>query len=131
MTERGSLKPAMKHRLSTPQTYTNPDTGISQPLPPDDTDSEEEDEPDNTLKPNDIRAEDECREFSFGELRKVHKVAEKANEAVLVLKQNIIVLAQLKQYYRSISRRKGFPKDLADSCKVAVDDFELRIEGLE
>lgn len=129
VTEKGSLKPPMNHQLSDPQTYTNPDTGISQPLPPDDDDDDGEAE--SPLKQSDIKVEDENREFSFGKLRKVHKIAEKANEAVLVLKQNIIVLVQLKQYYRWISRRKDFPKDLADNCNDAIDDFELRIEGLE
>lgn len=127
LTEKPSIKPAMKHQLSAPQTYENPDTGISQPLPPD----EDDDEPQSPLKSNDVKVEDESRDFSFSKLRKVHKVAEKANEAVLVLKQNIIVLAQLRQYYRSISRRNDFPRDLAESCKDAIDDFELRIDGRE
>lgn len=132
MTEKGSLKPAVKRQLSAPRTYENPDTGVSQPLPPDDDDDDDDDgEPAIPLKPNDVKVEDENRDFSFDRLRKVHKFAEKANEAVLVLKQNIIVLAQLKQYYRSISKRKDFPKDLAESCEDAIDGFELRIDGLE
>lgn len=132
-TEKGSFKPIMKHRKSAPQTYENPDTGISQPLPPDedDDDDDDNDEPKTPLKQKDVQVKDENRDFSFGKLRKVHKFAEKANEAVLVLKQNVLVLAQLKKYYRSVSRRKDFPKDLAKSCKNAIDDFELRIDGLE
>ena len=134
MTENGSLKLAMKHRLPAPRTYENPETGISQPLPPDeddDGDDGDNDEPESPLKTSDVKVEEENRDFSFGKLRKVHKFAEKAHEAVLVLKQNILVLAQLKQYYRSISGRQDFPKDLAESCKDAIDDFELRIDGLE
>ena len=134
MTEKGSLKPAMKHRIPAPRTYENPETGISQPLPPDeddDSDDGDNDEPESPLKTNDVKIEEENRDFSFGKLRKVHKIAEKAHEAVLVLKQNILVLAQLKQYYRSVSGRQDFPKDLAESCKDAIDDFELRIDGLE
>ena len=131
MTGERSPKPAIKHRLSAPQTYMNPDTGISQPLPPDEDDDDDDEEPESALKPSDIKAEDENQEFSFGRLRKVHKLAEKANEAVLVLKQNIVVLSQLKQYYRSVSRRKDFPKALADSCKDAIDGFELHMDGLE
>ena len=132
-TAKDTIKPAVKHRMSAPQTYTNPDTGISQPLPPDeDEDDDGEDyEPESPLKPNDIKIGDEHQEFSFSKLRKVHHVAEKANEAVLVLKQNIIVLAQLRQYYISITRREDFPKELRDNCKNAIDNFELRIEGLE
>ena len=129
LTENGSLKPAVRHRPSAPQTYENPDTGISQPLPPDDDD--DDDEPESPLNKDDVKVEDETRDFSFGKLRKVHKFAEKANEAVLVLKQNVLILGQLRKYYISVVRRKGFPRDLAKSCKDAVDDFELRIEGLE
>ena len=132
-TEKESLKPAIKHRQSAPHTYENPDTGISQPLPPDDDDEDDDNDDDleGELKQDDVKDEDENRDFSFGKLRKVHKIAEDANEAVLVLKQNILILTQLRQYYISVSRRKGFPKDLARSCKDAIDDFRLRIEGLE
>ncbi len=135
LNEKGSLKPAMKHQFSAPKRYENPDTGVSQPLPPDEDDDDDDDdyvdEIQTPLKRHKVRVEDENREFSFGKLRKVHQFAEKANEAVLVLRQNIIVLAQLRKYYRSISRRKGFPNDLAKSCKDAIDDFELRIDGLD
>ena len=132
-TEKKSLKPAIKQHQSAPHMHENPDTGISQPLPPDDDDEDDDDddELDDPLKQDDVKGEDENRDFSFGKLRKVHKIAEDANEAVLVLKQNILILTQLRQYYISVSRRKGFPKDLGRSCKDAIDDFRLRIEGLE
>lgn len=142
VTEKGFFKPAMKHRPSGFQTYENPDTGISQPLPPDDDDDDDDndgydDDNDNDSEPvrppsrQDVKGEDESRDFSFGRLRRVHEFTEKANEALLVLKQNIRVLDQLRQYYIAVSRRRGFPKDLAKSCKDAIGDFELRIEGLE
>lgn len=132
MTEKGSFKPALKHRPSAPQTYENPDTGVSQPMPPDDDDDDDDgDKPEIPLTPSDVKVEDEKRDFSFGKLRKVHEVAEKANEAVLVLNQNINILSQLRQYYRSLSKRKDFPKDLANSCEDTIDDFELRVGGLE
>lgn len=131
-TENMFTKPALKHRQSAPRTHMNPETLISQTLPPDeDEDEDEGDGPESPLKLKDEKSEDEDRNFSFDKLRKVHEVAEKANEAALVLKQNIIVLTQLKNYYRSVSKRKDFPKDLAESCTEAVDDFELRIDGLE
>ena len=132
VTTKDNIKPALKRRVSTPQTYTNPDTGISQALPPDEDDDDDDNyEPENSANPNDIKIGDEHQEFSFSKLRKVHHIAEKANEAVLVLKQNIVVLAQLRQYYMSITKRRDFPKKLRDKCKDAIDDFELRIEGLE
>ena len=132
VTTKDDVKQALKHRMSTPQTYTNPDTGISQPLPPEEDDDDDDDyKPESSLNADDINVGDEHQEFSFSKLRKVHHIAEKANEAVLVLKQNIIVLAQLRQYYMSITKRRDFPKELRDNCKDAIDDFELRIEGLE
>lgn len=123
-----------KHRPSAPRTYLNPDTGISQPLPPDEDnedDMDHDDRPESPLAPNNVKVGDKNRDFSFGKLRSIHYVAEKANEAILVLNQNIIVLAQLRQYYRTLSKRKDFPKDLAKSCKDAIDDFEFRIDGIE
>ena len=132
MTEKASPKPAIKLQTSAPQTYTNPETGVSQPLPPDDDDDEESDEePQSALGPNEIKVEEEAPEFSFGKLRNVHQIAENANNAVLVLRHNMLVLTQMRQYYRSISRREDFPRDLAKSCKDAIDEFELRIDGVE
>ncbi|MCJ1261432.1 hypothetical protein MMC22_001296 [Lobaria immixta] len=131
LVEKRPLKPALKHRVSASRTYTNPDTGKSQPLPPDEDNDEEDDEPESSLKPTDDKVEEKSRGFSFGKLRKVHKITEKANEAVLVLKQNINILAQLQNFYRSALNHKDFPKDLAGSCKDANGDFATRIEGLE
>lgn len=133
MTEKGSLNPTINPQPSAPRTYENPETGISQPLPPDedDDDDDDDDKPESALAPNNINTKDKTRDFSFGKLRKVHYVAEKANEAKLVLNQNIIVLTQLRQYYQSLSKRKDFPKDLAESCKEVLVDFELCTDRLE
>lgn len=131
MSQKGSLKLDIKHRTSALRTYTNPDTGISQPLPPEEDDDDDDKEAGKSLKPTETRTDDENREFSFDNLRKLHRLAEKANEAVLTLKQNIVVLTQLRQYYRSISSRQQFPEDLAEGCKDAIDNFELCIKGLE
>ena len=127
-TEKGSLSQIVEQPVPSPQTYTNPSTGVSQPLPPDETD---DDEPETMLKPTHSKTEDQDQNFSFSKYRKVHFIAEKANEAVLVLKQNSNVLTQLKKYYRSISRINDFPKNLGNNCDSAVASFELRIEGLE
>lgn len=114
-----------------PRTYTNPDTGITQPLPPDDDDDDDEKEPDLVLQADGTKVENENLKLFFGRLRKVHRVAEKANEAALVLRQNLLTLSQLSQYYRSFLKRNQFPTDLTESCKDAVDDFEPHIEGLK
>ena len=130
-TEKNPFKKTVKQLVPAPRTYTNPDTGISQPLPPDEDDDDNDDEQKATVDKDDTRANDGGPIFSFGKLRKVHKIAEKANEALLVLKHNKTVLAQMKHYYKSILKRRGFPKALADSCYDTIEDFEISIEGLE
>ena len=125
LTEKMTLKPALKHRASVPRTYHNPDTGVSQPLPPGDDD----DDDDGMLQGrNKVKVEDKHRDFSFGKLRRVHNLAEKVNEALLMLKQNVLVLSE--GYYGSISNRKYFPKDLKKACEDAIDDMKLRMDGL-
>ena len=120
-----------KLNLSKPRTYRNPDTGVSQPLPLGEDDEDDADESKIPPKPKDDKSDDENQEFSFSKLRKVHMIAEPVNEALLVLKQNIVVMAQLRNYYTSVSRRKDFPQHLRDTCSDVVADFELRLEGLE
>ncbi|KAL8934993.1 MAG: hypothetical protein Q9211_004938 [Gyalolechia sp. 1 TL-2023] len=132
LTDRWSLGPTVTHQVSSPRAYTNPETGISQPLPPDEDDDDIVDNlPNKEPEMNDSHPDNETREFSFGRLRKTHEITKKANEAILVLKQNVLVLRQVKNYYTTISKRKDFPAKLAENCKDAIDDFELRIEGLE
>lgn len=131
--EKSSPIAVKKQQLPSPQTFMSQGTAVSQPLPPDDDDDDDDDDKDLEvpLASTDINIDDENRDFSFGKLRKVHQIAEKVNEAILVLKQNINVLAQMRQYYRSLTRRKGFPQDLVDSCKSAIDGFGFTLEGLE
>lgn len=105
-----------------------------QPQPPPEDEDDDGDQDDIQKKPPGLDAnnpDDETRDFSFGRLRKVHAIAGKSNEALLVLKQNIVVLAQLKAYYGMISRRKKFPADIANSCRDAIEDFQSWVEGIE
>lgn len=128
-----SIPPISMHQSSLPRTYTNPETGYVQPLPPPEDEDDDGDEDDVQKRPlglNPGNPDDETRDFSFGKLRKVHAIAGKANEALLVLQQNIVVLSQLKEYYNMISRRKNFPGEIANSCRDAIDDFEFRVEGV-
>ncbi|KAL8919648.1 MAG: hypothetical protein Q9208_006680 [Pyrenodesmia sp. 3 TL-2023] len=118
---------------SSPRTWTNPETGYVQPQPPPDDEDDDADDDDVQKKPlgsNPNNPDDETHDFSFGKLRKVHAIAGKANEALLVLKQNIVVLSQLKDYYSMIPQRKKFPRDLANSCRDGIDDFEFRVQGV-
>ncbi|KAL8649189.1 MAG: hypothetical protein Q9210_004553 [Variospora velana] len=129
----GSIPPTSMHQHLSPRTYTNPETGYVQPQPPPDDEDDDGDEDDVQKRPlglNSSTPDDENRNFSFGKLRKVHAIAGKASEALLVLKQNIVILSQLKAYYIMMSRREKFPAELATSCRNAIDDFEFRVEGV-
>ncbi|KAL8747822.1 MAG: hypothetical protein Q9184_007550, partial [Pyrenodesmia sp. 2 TL-2023] len=131
--QQGSIPSKFMHQPSSPRTYTNPETGYVQPLPPPEDEDDDGDEDDVQKRPlglNSSNPDDETRDFSFGKLRKVHAIAGKANEALLVLQQTIVVLSQLKAYYSMISRQKKFPGEIAHSCRDAIDDFEFRVEGV-
>lgn len=117
----------MKQQSFFAETYTNRDTGITQPLPPDDSDNDDDDKVENQPNSSNTRNEEENQTFSFPKLRKIHGITEKANGAVLVLKHNVSVLGQLQQFYESLPRRKNFPEDLVDSFQDAIDDFKGRL----
>lgn len=117
------------HQNTAPKIWVNPENGFVQPLPPHDDDEMEDDKSDEERNNN--IADDETRDFSFGKLRQVHAIAGKTDEAVLVLKQNILVLSQMKDYYNTISKRESFPAETANICQDAVDDFAFRVEGLQ
>ncbi|KAL8896163.1 MAG: hypothetical protein Q9207_007844 [Kuettlingeria erythrocarpa] len=130
-----SMPPMSVHQSSPPTTYTNPETGYVQPLPPpggddDDDDDDHEEVRKNPLGSDSNNPDDENRIFSFGKLRRVHAIAGKTNEALLVLKQNIVVLFQMKAYYAMLLRRKQFPAEIAHNCQDAIDDFQFRVEGI-
>ena len=108
-------------------TYTNPETGYVQPQPPPEDDDDDGDRPGLDAS----NPDDETRDFSFGRLRNIHGIARNVSEALLVLKQNIVVLAQLKAYYGRLSRRKKFPAEVANSCGDAIEDFQSWVEGIE
>ncbi|KAL8840888.1 MAG: hypothetical protein Q9170_001152 [Blastenia crenularia] len=115
-----------------PRTYTNPETGVSQPLPPiDDEDEDGDDGQKEPMESDDNGPDKEIRNFSFGKIRKSHWITAKANESILILRQNVLVLRQLKDYYVTITKRKAFPAKVIESCEDALDDFRLRLDGFE
>ncbi len=128
-TSKKDLIPPASSYSQASMTYINPQTGYVQPQPP----PEDEDEDDDGDQPglNASDPDDETRDFSFGRLRKVHAIACKVHEALLVLKQNIVVLAQLKAYYGRISRHKKLPAEVTDSCSDTIEDFQSWVEGIE
>ena len=122
-----SIPPAANYHPQASRTYLNPETGYVQPQPPAEDEDDDGDQPGLDAS----NPDDETRDFSFGRLRNVHGIARNVDEALLVLKQNIVVLAQLKAYYGRISRRKKFPTEVASSCGDAIEDFQSWVEGIE
>ncbi|KAL8958191.1 MAG: hypothetical protein Q9193_004703 [Seirophora villosa] len=131
--DQGPAKPNVVHQQSSPRTYTNPDKGYVQPLPPSEDEDDDEGDESGEQRRTDTNnhSDDENRDFSFGTTRKVHAIATKASEAVLVLKHNIFELSQLRDYYETITKRRNFPPEIAQNCRDSVDDFQLHVEGVE
>ena len=68
--------------------------------------------------------------FSFEDLQDVQHLKEKANETVLVLRLNLNVIMQLKQYYISVTKCKELPEKISGNCKWEMISFERRIDGI-
>ncbi|MCJ1460308.1 hypothetical protein MMC28_010687 [Mycoblastus sanguinarius] len=71
------------------------------------------------------------QEFSFTDLQRIQDIEEKANAAMLILKSNITVLTELKQYYRTIAAFQGWPSELTSHCKGDVLRFEQHLTSIE
>lgn len=70
-------------------------------------------------------------DFTFGDLQRTQFIEEKANEALLILKSNAIVLADLKDYYSSLTALQDFPRGLVDECREDVSRFAKRMARIE
>lgn len=67
------------------------------------------------------------QDFSFSDLQRIQFISEKVNETLLVLKINVNVLTELRQYYRSVCESDGWPDGLKLKCKGDFSRFERRI----
>ena len=107
---------------ASPRIYTN-SSGNEQPLPPGKKMDTSETSPTSV---------DEYgqRVFSFKDLQHVQNIEEMANEAVLVLRLNVNVIHQLKQYYISVQESQELPATIADRCKSDMMRFGRRIDGI-
>ena len=113
------------------RTYTDPDSGLSQPLPPHITVGNgpiSAPQPSQPLQPTFENSEE--HDFSFAKVQKIQHIEEKAHEAVLILKLNTSIIRQLTQYYNSIIKSKCFPQELIQSCQDDLEQFELRANGI-
>ena len=110
--------------------YTDPDSGLTQPLPPQ-IKVTYECTPESASQPLQPTLEDtEERDFSFAKLQKIQHIEEKAHEALLTLKLNRNIMLQLKQYYHNTVRSKYFPQDISTKCQDDLEQFELRVDGV-
>ena len=114
------------------RTYTDPESGLSQPLPPHITMKDAPvDAPDAAPQPSTPTFENsEEQDFSFAKLQKIQHLEEKANEALLILRLNISIIRQLKQYYHTISKSKLFPPEIARLCEGDLEQFGLQLDGI-
>ena len=71
------------------------------------------------------------QDFSFGDLQRIQFIQEKVNDALLVIKANIDVLTELRQYYHSICESDGWPRELTLKCERDVFRFEKRVVAVE
>ena len=111
-----------------PRTYTNPDNGLSQPLPPHIAMSPTTEAPPDTNSNFENEDEDD---FSFEKMQKIQHIEEKAHEALLTLGLNMKTISQLKEYYNTIVGSSRFTRHLGNKCDEDHEDFDLRMTGLE
>lgn len=123
-TEHIPLSPTV--RKTPPRIYTNA-SGKKQPLPP----AKRIQTPKTQCSPN-TRLEDEYgqQQFSFRDLQKVNQIEDCVNNCVLVLKLNINVVTQLKDYYLSLMRSDELPQEIRQKCTREVTRFERRIDAI-
>ena len=105
------------------QIYENP-SGKKQPMPPGWTG----DIPETPISPSVKRDKYGQQIFSFEDLQDIQHLKEKANETVLVLRLNMNVVMQLKQYYMSISECNELPENISRKCEMR--NFGRRIDGI-
>ena len=70
-------------------------------------------------------------EYSFDDWQKAQFIEEKANDVLLVLKTNMQVLADLRQYYQETAYCEDCPRELKLKCSNDISRFEKRIAGIE
>ena len=127
LTEKLSIA-SRKTKPGTDRTYTDPESGLTQPLPPHVTLGSGPESAPQSPQQDSEHAEEQ--DFSFAKLQKVQHIEEKAHEALLVLRLNTGIIRQLKQYYNTTMKLRRFPEDLIQLCQDDLEQFELRINDI-
>ena len=110
------------------RTYTDPESGLSQPLPPDIV--LKDDAGSSAEQPQPAFENINEHDFSFPKLQKIQQIEEKAHAAVLVLKLNIGIIHQLKEYYETVTQLNSFPQEVIRLCRDDIQQFQMRIDGI-
>ena len=69
--------------------------------------------------------------WTFDNLRAIHIIEVKAQEAILVLKLNTEVLEQLRLHYNEVAQHADFPQDMKVECGASLHRFRKGMIGVE
>lgn len=67
--------------------------------------------------------------FSFDDLVRVQFVEEKANESLLVIRSNIVIMAEMKNYYGQLCQAQQFPDGWRVDASKSVARFTFRVDS--
>jgi hypothetical protein len=68
--------------------------------------------------------------FSFTNFLEVQTAEDRANEVHLILESNISILTKLQEHYNEVILSENCPKNLICDCKMQIERFEKRINGI-
>ena len=88
-------------------------------------------QPESVFRPSVAEITDDHQGFCFSHFQKIQFIEEKANESLLVLKSNINVLKQLREYYVSINESEDWPQDLRSMNRREFLRFQKRLTTVE
>lgn len=72
-----------------------------------------------------------AQQFSFTDLQRTQNIEEKANAAILILKNNISVFTDLSKYYRTLSTFPGWPGEIVTQCDGDMLRFEQNLSSID
>jgi hypothetical protein len=87
--------------------------------------------PERPPEPIEVKKENGHEGFSFSDLQRIQFIEEQANEALLVLKTNSIVMTELRDNYGSVMQSEDCPQDLKTNCKDPFARFQSRTASLQ
>ncbi|KAG8525557.1 uncharacterized protein KY384_009201 [Bacidia gigantensis] len=111
---------------NSPGIYTDPNTGLSQPLPPDvtvDLGGELQERKQPVILDQDY-------ESTFDELPAISDLIERARDTELYLQTNLGITSEIKNFYAKITTSHTFPSFLARECEESLKNFDLELSSI-